>query len=502
MDTAAAYAEAQAPWHLGAEAHWPGQQCVVAMVVPASHFQGTLPPGAILLPANASFPGTEHFGGMVGVPAEQFGCSFPGLERFGGMVGVPAEQFDCSFQGSSQQAQDTMTFQPSHPDWTMQPSTLYQIDNTDRGLCPPTEYHGIGDESIENTTLGSSSDDGDEDNDLSSEVSASRPRINPSAARRLRRKKAADNSSQVGKAIPGKVAVPAAPAVPTAASRNARPAKDFSGDYYEELRFKLTEGGKQGVEDALAAIQGQVWKMSCDPVGCRLVQLALEASSQQEAARVASELHGHVLEAAASPHANYVIQKVVTQLTFNAARFVAVELRGACIRIAQHRFGCRILCRLLEYCGTQRLVLRLVDELLHGTEDLCCDCFAHHVIQSVLEHGSDRHRRRIAAALLRDPLENAKHKHTSYLIERALCCCCLEDKEALLATLSHPRIIADLVCCQSGCYVARALLQLDEVDSQAALAEIRLRSPELQNLKHYKRLMADLELAAAVRYAS
>eukprot|EP00930_Biecheleria_cincta_P085297 TRINITY_DN74696_c0_g1_i1.p1 TRINITY_DN74696_c0_g1~~TRINITY_DN74696_c0_g1_i1.p1 ORF type:complete len:478 (+),score=106.43 TRINITY_DN74696_c0_g1_i1:57-1490(+) len=468
MDSAAAYPDAmsmaqavpmaQAPWHLTTETHWPGQQCVLAMVVPAAHFQGSLPPGAILL------------------SADQLQASFPGTDPFGGMVGVPAEQFDCGFQGALQQG--TMMFQPTPPDWAA------------------TGGHGIADESIENTTLGSSSDDGDRDHDLSldleSEVSASRPRLNTSAARRLRRKRAADRSSEVVE-----VTAPAVPAVPTAAFSSVRPATDtdFSSDAYE-LRFKLTEGGRQGVEDALAAIRGKVWQLSCDPEGCRLVQLALEAASQHEAALLAWELHGHVLEAAASPHANFVIQKVVTQLTFNAASFVAEELKGACIWVAQHRFGCRILSRLLEYYGTQKLVLRLVDELLRVAEDLCCHYFAHHVVQSVLEHGSDKHRKRIAAALLRDPLAYATHKHASYLVERALCCCCQEDKDALLATLSHPKIIADLVCSQSGCYVARALLQLDEVDSQAALAEIRLRLPELRNLKHYKRLMADLDVAA------
>lgn len=48
--------------------------------------------------------------------------------------------------------------------------------------------------------------------------------------------------------------------------------------------------------------------VSC-AAGCRLVQLALETGCH-EAALLTRELHGHVQEAAVSPHANYVIQKV------------------------------------------------------------------------------------------------------------------------------------------------------------------------------------------------
>jgi len=125
--------------------------------------------------------------------------------------------------------------------------------------------------------------------------------------------------------------------------------QNFSSDVYDDLRRKLSEGGRRGVEDTLETLHGQVWSVSQDPVGCRIVQLALERISHQEAAELVKELHGHVQEAATSPRANYVLQKVVSQLTFDAAKFVAEELVGSCGRIARHRFGCRILCRLMEF---------------------------------------------------------------------------------------------------------------------------------------------------------
>jgi len=53
---------------------------------------------------------------------------------------------------------------------------------------------------------------------------------------------------------------------------------------------------------------GHVWQLAQHALGCRLVQLALETGCH-EAALLTRELHGHVQEAAVSPHANYVIQK-------------------------------------------------------------------------------------------------------------------------------------------------------------------------------------------------
>lgn len=50
----------------------------------------------------------------------------------------------------------------------------------------------------------------------------------------------------------------------------------------------------------MAYLRGQVWRLSRDAVGCRVVQDALELGSR-EASDVANELQGHVLEAVMCP---------------------------------------------------------------------------------------------------------------------------------------------------------------------------------------------------------
>eukprot|EP00913_Durusdinium_trenchii_P022711 g21330.t1 len=84
-----------------------------------------------------------------------------------------------------------------------------------------------------------------------------------------------------------------------------------------------------------------------------------------------------------SPHANYVLQKLVTQLTWSkGASFVAWELRGDAADLARHRFGCRIFCRLIEFHAAKEGTEDLVEEVLQEAEDLagirCPSCVAGH----------------------------------------------------------------------------------------------------------------------------
>lgn len=93
-----------------------------------------------------------------------------------------------------------------------------------------------------------------------------------------------------------------------------------------------------------------------------------------------------------------MVQKVVSQLSVASSSFVPKELQGNAVRAAKHRFACRIFCRLLEFCG-KGPTSQLIDELLaESSENLCSHSFAHHVIQSILEHGEEHHKKIIAQA--------------------------------------------------------------------------------------------------------
>lgn len=212
---------------------------------------------------------------------------------------------------------------------------------------------------------------------------------------------------------------------------------------------------------------GMVWPLSRHPVGCRLVQRALEVTPSPFAERLAHELAGHVKEAAASPHANYVLQKVITQLRPGASTFIAEELLENGARFARHRFGCRILCRLLEHCTTEASTQRLISNILEDPAEaleLCRHNFGHHVVQLVLERGHPRHKELVLQVLRRDLATNAAHRRASYVVEAALNNCAPKDQYALLQHLLDPSVLQELAQARYGLYVVKTLLRRPEVD--------------------------------------
>ena len=284
-----------------------------------------------------------------------------------------------------------------------------------------------------------------------------------STARRLRRKRAAERA---------KVA-------------QAEQAPELS---IEELRMELSEDPVK----ALQNVKGNVWPWSRNEMGCRLVQEALELGTR-EAAELATEMHGHVLEAVTCPHANYVIQKVVSHLSTASSGFVSKELSGNVIRVAKHRFACRILCRLLEFCPFSS-TSSLMDELLKDVSELCLHNFAHHVVESVLENGEERHKKLVVDVVLSNPWKYATHKNSSYLVEKAICYSSQSEQELLLAQLGEPHMILDLALTQYGCYVARALIRDGRVDSEAALKLIAEQRSQLEATTHGQRFLVDVGL--------
>ena len=65
----------------------------------------------------------------------------------------------------------------------------------------------------------------------------------------------------------------------------------------------------------------------------------------------------------------------------------------------------------------------VVQEVVAGARDLIRHNFGHHVLQTVLEHGSDQHRSLLHPLLMEDLLQNASHRSAAYVIEKALVFC-------------------------------------------------------------------------------
>lgn len=297
------------------------------------------------------------------------------------------------------------------------------------------------------------------------ETSERRP--TSSAARRLRRKRASERQRQ---------------------------AEADPNPYPEELDMdqlrKRLETDPNGVAGQM---RGHVYDLARDPSHCRLLQEVLERCSSREGQRLAEELQGRVWELSTCPHGNFVVQKVISHLSCSASEFIARELQGWAVPAAKNRQACRILCRLLEFRGSGA-TWDLIDELLKDVGSLCQHSFAHHVIQSVLEHGKAEHKERIADALLLDGFRFATHKHSSYLIEKVLCYCSERDQEKLIRSLGTMPKLLELAKTPYGSFVARALLRDERVNYEGAMRLFKQHQKELEESKHGLRFLLELKL--------
>lgn len=251
---------------------------------------------------------------------------------------------------------------------------------------------------------------------------------------------------------------------------------------------------------ALRALRGYVPCLAFDGSGCRVLQRAFDVADQETTAALVAELNGHVMAATRCAHANFVVQKLVQVLPLALARFVIGELAGSGVKVAQHQYGCRILCRIVEHYSNDSLAdaqaLALLDELVAEAELLSYDVFGYHVMQALLEHGPSGHRHAIADALLADIARAAKDRGAGHVVEKALMHCGAEDQHALASSLLTCRgrgSIASLAKSPQGCACVRATLALPGEIGREARSGCRLAVTELAASKAGRRLLKKAE---------
>lgn len=276
------------------------------------------------------------------------------------------------------------------------------------------------------------------------------------------------------------------------AAQQAAEATSGPKDELSTLASDLEAGG-EGRHAAVAALRGSVRQLAFEVQGCRVVQSALQHASRGDLMDLVSELHGHVREAIESPHANYVIQKAVEALPTSLSGFVAVELLGAGAEMARHKFGCRVVCRLLEHSALTPATEALAGEILAEAGKLSRHTFGHHVVQSVLEHGRPGQRREVVEALRGDLLRNSRNRNSSYVVEKALTHCDPEERAAMASELlSSPDEVLQLAQCQFGSYVVKALARLPDEFADTTIAFLLQEAPRIAASKYGKRLLEDL----------
>jgi len=228
-----------------------------------------------------------------------------------------------------------------------------------------------------------------------------------------------------------------------------------------------------------------------------VLQLALQVAEWRLMAELLPELHGRVLDAIRSPHANFVIQKIIELMPTAQAAFIAEEISGIAVEVACHRFGCRIFRRLQEHCVSATRSIPLLDEALAEPDILCKRAFGHYVIQSVLEHGTMHHREQVMEVLCSDPLAFAFNRNGCHVIETAMSYCSAADQDRIVDGLIRggSNTLAMLAQGQFGSHAVRSILRLPGSAALKLQSQLKEVSGDLGATKFGRRVLEDLWLS-------
>lgn len=209
--------------------------------------------------------------------------------------------------------------------------------------------------------------------------------------------------------------------------------------------------------------------------GCRCLQRVVDVAEQEDRAALAHQFRGHVWDASASPHANFVLQKCVAVLPPREVLFIAEEFKGRAALAARHSIRRRVLERLVEHFPSEVLD-ELVRELVPEALRLCCNNFGNFVLQRVLEHGTGAQRSAVVKELSSDAVALARHSIASNVLRCAFINCPAGDQRVLAEALSaDAAVFKRLGRHSTGSFVVREAKRiLRAAGAQGGVQEISL----------------------------
>jgi len=168
---------------------------------------------------------------------------------------------------------------------------------------------------------------------------------------------------------------------------------------------------------------------------CRVVQQLLEVLGGSARDKLVAQLHPGTIKLYESPHGNYVLTKMIEVVPRPALNPIIDRMRMQGGRVvARHRFGCRIMERLLEH-GDEAQMQELTEHCVEHAEELSRHQFGNFVIQSLLEHGSHRQRDAILLHMLPFMPLLSMHRTASHVVQKALNYSSEEGRHAIVNSL-------------------------------------------------------------------
>jgi len=249
-------------------------------------------------------------------------------------------------------------------------------------------------------------------------------------------------------------------------------------------------------------VQGLVVQLSMDQDGCRLLQSALECGDGSERAAMAMEFYGHVCDAVESPHAHHVLQRIVELMPPSSVSFIIRELHSkwSPAFVARHRFGCRVLERVIEHfpaCPRAGAELAyFLESVIQDASFHCFHSFSTFVMQHILEYGSVAQQRAIVRSLSLDLWHAALDMNAVGVLDKALSFQPFDDQVALAsAILDCEGLLTRMALSRKGLPVARRLLRvIDGANLEQARRQLSGDASKLARSKGGKALLSAAKL--------
>lgn len=204
-------------------------------------------------------------------------------------------------------------------------------------------------------------------------------------------------------------------------------------------------------------------ELALSPWSCRVIQMLLEVLPGQGIDSLVEVLNPFALELLESPHGNHVLTKMIEKLPSTSLKPIIAQIEGkGYTSVARHRFGCRVLERLIEH-GTEAEMCSLNNKFVARAEEICRHQYGNFVIQHLLEHGVFHRRVAIVQRLLPQVSQLAMHRTASHVVQKAMTYSDPEWQHAIVTALlsaEAPHSFAEVAASRYGSYVAEELLTL------------------------------------------
>jgi pumilio RNA-binding family len=273
---------------------------------------------------------------------------------------------------------------------------------------------------------------------------------------------------------------------------------------------KLVAKGTDAQKEAIAQeLKGDSMKLSIDKFGCRVVQKAMETMRPDLQIMVAQEIKTDVMGCIKSMHGNHVIQKCVENLQPEDMGFIIDAVENQVEFTATHMYGCRVMQRLLERHPRESDSARnrldnMLDLLMKHIPKLAKDQHGNYVVQCILHKGRLEDKQHIIQTIYERPLEYAKNKCSSNVVERCLEISAdaaeLEDErqklmQALIGRPADPAApLRDLMADKFGNFIVSKMIKHSRGSDRDMLRkELEMEEPTLRNSQSGRHILTTME---------